>query len=73
VHLLSIDVFSTIIVLVKSTVRDSRVKNRMLGFRLIIGCPENDLKSGIYSLLWAWALVAWFPSNMGICVFLGGF
>jgi hypothetical protein len=57
------------IVLAKSTVRDSRVKNRMLGFRLMIRCLENALKSSIYSLLWAWALVAWFPSNRGICVF----
>jgi hypothetical protein len=51
--------------------KDSRAKNRALGFRLIIRCLENALKGGIYSLLWAWALVAWFPSNRGICVFWG--
>jgi hypothetical protein len=49
--------------------KDSRVVNRILGFRLRIRCLENALKSSIYSLLWAWALVAWFPSNRGICVF----
>jgi hypothetical protein len=37
---------------------DSRVKNRMLGFRLMIRSLENALKSGIYSLLWAWVSVA---------------
>jgi hypothetical protein len=49
----------------KSTVRNTRI----LGFRLIIGCLENALKSSIYSLSWAWVSVAWFPSNRGIYVF----
>jgi len=35
----------------KSTIRDTRVKYRILGFRLIIGCLKNALKGGIYSLL----------------------
>jgi len=61
--------FDNLLVLAKSTVRDTRVKYHILGFRLITGCLENALKGGIYSLLWAWISVAWFPSNMGICVF----
>jgi len=41
-----------IFVLAKSTIRDSRVKNRILGFRLIIGFLENALMGCIYNLLW---------------------
>jgi hypothetical protein len=39
----------------------------------MIRCFENALKSGTYSLLWAWAVVAWFPSNRGYLRTLGGF
>ena len=43
----------TLIALAKGTIRDTRVKYRILGFRLIIGCLESDPKGDIYSLLLA--------------------
>jgi len=47
-----------VVVFAKSTIRDTRVKYRILGFRLIIGCFEKALNGCIYSLPCAWVLVA---------------
>jgi len=55
-----------VFVLAKSTIMDTRVKYRILGFRLIIGCLEEVLKGCIYSLIWTWFVVTRATSNGGV-------
>jgi len=53
-----VGIATAIVVIAKSTISDTKVQYRILGFRLIIGCLESVSNGGIYSLLWAWVSVA---------------